>query len=153
MEKMNKKGFVEVDIIGTVIIIILLILLAIALSMLQHSVFEITTLKQRVNNDLFLINLLRAKAGDDTLHEVILSDYSNEEFTLTKYETNRLLERAFGEKVCWKMIVDNRVINENQDCKKMVDLNIGDLDAKMNLPISDSEAENNIKIIEIRLIG
>jgi len=148
MEKMKKKAFVEVDIVAIIIILIFFFILVLSMNFISPSSFEVNSFKQEINNDLFLILLLKAEAGDYNLREIVLEDYSKNDFTQSKHYLNEIFIDAFGEKLCWKLIVDQRLTKEDNDCKEMGELNIGSMDAVLYLPF---EKENEIKRIEVKL--
>jgi hypothetical protein len=148
MEKMKKKAFIEVDIIAVIIIAIFFFILMLSMSFIKPSSYQANAFKLELNNDLFLNLLLKSKAGDYTLKEIILKDYSKNEFTETKTYMNQILTAAFGEKVCWNLIIQGTLTKEDSDCKEMTKLNIGSIDAVAYLPF---EKENEIKRIEVIL--
>jgi hypothetical protein len=142
---MNKRGDIE-DIPAILIVTLLLIFLALGLPSLQQSTVKIDSLKQRLNDDLFLINVLRAKVDDNSMENIILSDYSKDDFTETEEGLNKLFIDAFGEQVCWTLLIDGKMV-KNSECKKMDD--IGDVDAVTYLAGVDSTGK--LKRIEVRL--
>ena len=147
MAKISKKAWVEVDIIAIVVIFILLVFLAFGLSWLQKSIVEITSVKERTNNDLFLINLLRSPYDKATIQEIMLSDYSTGNFDKTKEAVSSVLSDAFGENVCYTLRVNYIVTRVNKDCTKMTDLQIGELDSYVLLPLN----EGDIKRVVVKL--
>ena len=59
----DKNGYIEADFISAIIIIIMFLIMIIGLSLMQKSEIEITSLKERVNDDIFLMNILRSDQG------------------------------------------------------------------------------------------
>ncbi len=148
MAKITKKAFLEVDIISAIVIIIFLFILILSLQFIKTSSFDVTSYKQKLNNDLMFINLLRAETPEGNLKDTILLDYAKEDYDNTKEELNKILIEAFGEKICWNMIIDNKIINEKKDCKEMEDIEIGEIDALLYIPY---EGKQGIKQLEVRL--
>jgi hypothetical protein len=150
MEKMRKKGYLEVDLIAGVVIALFLILLTLSLNYVQTKQTEIDVFKARTNNDLFLINLLKTSSKDMSISDIILKDYSEDDFSSTTKEINKAFDAAFKDRACWTLVVNDKTISENNNCKKMSDMDIGDIDAVARIPvIKDDKTE----IISIRLKG
>ncbi len=147
MEKMKKKAFVEVDVAATIVIILLFIFLMASLGFMEKSVFKIEETKNKLNNDLFLLNLLRAETPEGRLQERLISDYLEEDFTDSKTQINYVLEEAFGEKVCWTLFLESVIIKEDNNCVDMSDLKIGDLDARTKIPYMINGEIENLEVI------
>jgi hypothetical protein len=150
MEKMRKKGYFEVDIIAGVVIAIFLLLFAASLNFVQTQTFEIDAFKSKINNDLFLINLLKTDGADTTISDIIVKDYFDNDFSLTKTEINKLMMDTFANKVCWTLVINDKTASENTDCKKMSELDIGDIDAVAIIPVIKNY---KIETITVRLQG
>jgi hypothetical protein len=150
MEKIMKKGYLEVDIIAGIVIAIFLFLLAASLQFVQTQPVEIDAFKATINNDLFLINLLKTSSLDVPITDIIAKDYFSDDFSKTKTEINEKMLEAFNEKTCWTLVVNDKTTGESSGCKKMSDMDIGSIDAVSKIPIINND---KIQILTIRLKG
>ena len=147
MEKMNKRG-VELDlIVFFAIAALMFVLLVIYLSTVNGVVYKIESLKQRVNNDLFLMTLMRSEFNSQQLEDTILADYAIKDFTISRLAISSVLEKAFGQRVCWKLVVEDELITDTTDCVSMQQLDIGEMDGETRVPMIDGVK----KSVSIRL--
>ena len=145
MEKMKKKAFVEVDIIAVVIILILFIILLASVGFFGRTTHKLNEIKQELNSDLFLLNLLRAE--NNNIEQTIIKDFQEKDFSRTKTAVNSLLEDAFGYPLCWTMNINGTRVRENsRDCMDMSELQIGEIDAKTYLPIIFEDSFSYIEV-------
>jgi hypothetical protein len=150
MEKIRKKGYLEVDLIAGIVIVLFLFLLAASLQFVQTQPVEINVFKATINNDLFLINLLKADGQGTSIRDIIVKDYSSDDFSMTKTEINKRLLEAFGEKPCWTLIMNDKTTGESSGCKKMSDMDLGDIDAVSKIPIIKND---KVQVMTVRLKG
>jgi hypothetical protein len=148
--KAKKKAFVEVDIVAFIIIVILLLILTYSLGYITKftkTKYTLTETKEKMNNDLFIINLLRTKEDFTTLEETILTDLTKHDFSASTIMINSILDKAFSEKVCWQMIIKtfdkSYVLERKNSCKKMEELSLGQVNSEIKIP----QGNKNIKII------
>ena len=142
---MKKKAFVEVDIVAIVIIVILFIILMASVGFFGRTTHKLNEIKQKLNSDLFLINILRAE--NNRIEQIILEDFLDKDFTSTKTAINSFLEESFGLKLCWEMRVNSERIRErSRDCTKMTELNIGEIEAQTYLPIIIEDESTTIEV-------
>lgn len=144
---MKKKAFVEVDVAAAVIIVLLFIFLMASVGFMEKSIFEIEESKNTLNNDLFLINLLKAKTSHGQLQQIIVSDYLQDDYSQTKEQINTVLQEAFGERVCWKLLLGNIILQESNNCKEIRDLQVGEIDATVKIPYQEADEINNLEVI------
>ena len=142
---MKKRAFVSVDILAAVIIVILFLILLLSVGYFGKTTHQLTEIKQKLNSDLFLVNLLRA--NDNKIEQTIIKDYLEDDFENTKFAVNDALEKSFGTKLCWEMRVNNERIRERSSgCTKMKDIDIGEIEAQTYLPIIIDDESTSIEV-------
>ncbi|MEM2138834.1 MAG: hypothetical protein QXM96_01650 [Candidatus Woesearchaeota archaeon] len=128
-----------VDIISLSLIFIIVLLFAILLQNINPKEFELKTYKEKINNDLLIINLLKYNTDEGKLLDTLLLDYSNNNFDNSKTKINKIFENAFEKKICYKFYVNEKFFEEKEDCINSDDIGL-DLDSKLKIAsdISDN---------------
>lgn len=146
----SKKGMNPDDIAFVIIGLILVLLLFISLEFVKHSTFEVTAEKQRVNDDLFLVTLLRTDTDNGRIQDILIEAYSQDDYSKLQSAVSKALDDAFEEKVCWRLLINEKSVERRSGCVDPDDLNIGDVDGmftinyklaeeKATIPPNDSE--------------
>lgn len=146
----SKKGFSFLsDVISWVLIILVILAFSIAIEVIKPSKFYLKATKEKLNNDIFIITLLKYPTDDGTLLETILIDYGKNNFENSKNIINKIFLEAFEKNICYNFFIDNKKFGEQDNClnsKEIQDLSF-EIDSKINILYNDKLIELWIKNI------
>jgi len=143
----NKKGqtepFLAVPALIVLFILVILVLGIFRLGAARKGIVEIIEEKSKVGDNVFLINYLKT----DNVADLIIESYFNDDFDDLKTKTNEIFTKVFGEKICWRLYIEDKKVEETKDCRWPEKLHRnGEITAKASLPYDSGEEQSMLNI-------
>ena len=143
--KLNKRGditelFIMLAVMSILCSIALIVILLFNELASNRATLEMQEERAKLGEKTFLINLLKSESTKEQIISLHFNPYDENTRGLLAQNINSALTRAFGEKVCWRIYIDDLEVSETNECKWISAIYYDELKAKVYLPYYGDEA-------------